>query len=139
MGCLFCSIVQGDEDAMILDETDETIAFVPLDPVSEGHVLVIPKEHYESLFDISEPTLNAVMEHAKTIAERLRAHDFDGVNLLHASGQAAQQSVPHFHIHLAPRRFDDELDLWPESAYEESNFDQTYENVRAALRNADSP
>lgn len=137
MDCTFCAIVTGEEEATVLDETDETMAFAPLDSVSEGHTVVIPKEHYESLFDVPAPTLHAMMDHAKAIAERLCTHDFDGVNLLHASGEAAQQSVPHVHVHLAPRRFDDGLDLWPDSAYEESDFDSTYEDVRTALGNED--
>ena len=138
MECTFCSIVRGQEDAEILDETDETLAFAPLESFSEGHLLVIPKEHYENLFDISGPTLGAVMEHTRTIAECLYDRDFDGMNLLHDSGRAAQQSVPHFHIHLAPRRSGDGLDLWPENSYEESDFNDTYQNIRAALENRDS-
>ena len=96
MNCIFCAIVAGEEDAVVVDETDETIAFVPREPVSEGHLPVIPKAHYENLFDVPEPILRAVMKHAKSIAEELHADDFDGVNLLHASGKAAQQSVPPF-------------------------------------------
>jgi len=96
---------------------------------------VIPKDHYETVFDIPAPTLCTVMERTKTIAERLQAHDFDGVNLLHDSSQ--QQSVPHFHLHLAPRRNGDALDLWPESEYEESNFAQTYEHMRKRLSDED--
>ncbi|SER18950.1 HIT family protein [Natrinema salaciae] len=138
MNCPFCSIVEGEEDAVILDETEDTIAFAPLDSVSEGHLLVVPKAHYEHLFDVPEPILHAVTERARTIAERLRAHGFDGVNLLHASGEAAQQSVPHFHLHIAPRRHDDELDLWPASTHDESDFDRTYETVRTAIENGDA-
>ena len=98
MDCVFCSICRGQEDALILDETDKTLAFAPLDHISEGHMLVIPKEHYESLLDIPEPTLCTVMKHVRTISRRLCSSDFDGVNLLNASGRAAQQSVPHFHV-----------------------------------------
>lgn len=131
MTCVFCSICAGEEDAKIVAETDKTLAFAPLNPISEGHILVIPKHHYETIFDIPESTLCAVMEHTKTIAERLQADDFDGMNILHDSSQ--QQSVPHFHLHLAPRRNGDGLDLWPESGYEESNFNQTYEHIRERL------
>lgn len=133
MSCPFCAIVAGDADADIVDETEDTMAFAPLEPISEGHLLVIPKAHYETLFDLPEPMLRAVTERAKTIAERLRDGGFDGVNLLHASGEAAQQSVPHFHLHLAPRRRDDKLDLWPESGYAAVESDHTYEAVRAAI------
>ncbi len=98
---------------------------------------MIPRDHYETIFDIPEPTLCTVMERTKTIAERLKAHDFDGVNLLHDSSH--QQSVPHFHLHLAPRRNDDGLeDLWPESGYEESNFERTYQHIRNRLGDEDS-
>jgi histidine triad (HIT) family protein len=138
MDCIFCSIVAGEEDAVVVDETDETLAFAPLDPVSEGHLLVIPKSHYESLFDVPESTLSDVIKHTKSIASRLQDSDFDGVNLLHASGEAAQQSVPHFHIHLAPRRSGDELDLWPESTFEASKSSQIYGNVRTAIEKGDS-
>lgn len=133
MGCAFCPVGRDEEDAAILDESDETLAFAPLDHLSEGHMLVIPKEHYETLLDVPEPTLCAVMEHAKTISQRLCAGDFEGVNLLHASGGAAQQSVQHFHVHLAPRREGDQLDLWPDSSYDETETDQIYEHVRTAL------
>lgn len=136
MDCVFCSIVAGEEDAVVVDETDETMAFAPLEPVSEGHLLVIPKAHYENLFDVPEPILRAVMEHVKSIAERLHTDEFDGVNLLHASGAAAQQSVPHFHIHLAPRHSNDGLDLWPESTFDESES-RPYKNVRTALEDAE--
>lgn len=114
------------------------MVFSSLNPVSEGHLLVIPKVHCESLFDVPEPTLGKVMEHAKSIAVRLRTGDFDGVNLLHVSGKAAQQSVQHFHIHLAPRRSDDEFDLWPESTFEESEFSRIYEDIRTTLEGGDS-
>lgn len=137
MDCVFCSIRRGDEDAVLLDETDETFAFAPLDHVSEGHLLVVPKDHHESLLDIPEPTLCAVMRHVRTISRRLCADEFDGVNLLHDSGRAAHQSVPHFHVHLAPRREGDGLDLWPESSYDETDTSRIYEHVRAALATDD--
>ncbi|WP_049970327.1 HIT family protein [Haladaptatus cibarius] len=136
MTCTFCSICAGEEEAEIVNETDETLAFAPLNPISEGHILVIPKDHYETIFDIPESTLCTVVKHTKIIAERLQANGFDGANLLHDSSQ--HQSVPHFHLHIAPRRSDDGLDLWPESGYEESNFTLTYEHIRKKLSDEDS-
>ena len=131
MDCPFCAICAGTEPAEVVDETATTLAFAPLDPVAEGHVLVIPKAHHETLFDVPASTLCRVVEHAKSIAERLTAHDFDGVTLLNDSSH--QQTVPHFHLHLAPRRDDDGLDLWPESDYEESDVGQTYDGIRRQL------
>ncbi|WP_435365487.1 HIT family protein [Haloarchaeobius sp. DYHT-AS-18] len=131
MDCIFCDIVAGDADALVLDETDETLAFAPLDPVSEGHLLVVPKAHHENLFDISEEALRAVTDHARDIATRLEKHGFDGVNLLHDTG--VQQSVSHFHLHVAPRRADDGLDCWPDSGYESQGTEGDYAAVREAL------
>ena len=137
MDCVFCSICRGQEDAVILDETAETLAFAPLDHLSEGHMLVIPREHHESLLDVPEPTLFAVMKHVRSISRRLCACEFDGVNLLNDSGRAAHQSVPHFHVHLAPRREDDQLDLWPDSSYDGTDVERIYEDVRRALATND--
>lgn len=133
MDCVFCAICRGEEDAVILDETDETLAFAPLDRYSEGPMLVIPKAHHESILDVPEATLAAVMTHVRTLSRQLCETEFDGVNLLNDSGRAAHQSVPHFHVHLAPRRHDDGLDLWPERSYDETDVDRIYEHVRSAL------
>lgn len=133
MDCVFCSICRGEEDALVLDETDETLAFAPLDHVSEGHLLVIPKAHHENILDVPESTLAAVMTHVRTLSRQLCEREFDGVTLLNGNGRAAQQSVPHFHVHLAPRRHEDDLDLWPESSYDETDVDRIYEHVWSAL------
>ncbi|WP_439028271.1 HIT family protein [Haloarchaeobius sp. DT45] len=135
MDCIFCEIVAGEADALVLDETDETLAFAPLEPVSEGHLLVVPKAHHENLFDISEEALRAVSDHARDIATRLRDHGFDGVNLLHDTG--VQQSVSHFHLHVAPRRAEDGLDLWPDFDYESRGRGADYAAVKAALESGD--
>jgi histidine triad (HIT) family protein len=133
MDCPFCAIVAGEEDALVLDEREDTLAVAPLAAISEGHLLVIPKAHHPTIVEIPEETLSAVVAHAKSIVERLRENGFEGANLLHASGHAAQQSVDHFHVHVAPRRADDGLDLWPDSEYEADSREECYAAVREAL------
>lgn len=133
MDCPFCAIVAGEAEALVLEERAETLAFAPLEAVSEGHLLVVPREHHTTLVDVPGETLSAVTAHAKSIVERLTAGGFDGANLLHASGEAAQQSVDHLHVHVAPRREGDGLDLWPDSDYEAENREACYAAVRAAL------
>jgi len=130
MDCVFCAIAAGDEDADVFSETAESVALAPLEPVSPGHLLVVPRDHYESLFDIPADTLAAVTEHARTLARRLEDGGYDGVNVLHASGAVAGQSVGHFHLHLAPRREGDGLDLWPDSGYD---GDGDYDRLAAVL------
>jgi histidine triad (HIT) family protein len=133
MDCPFCAIVAGEEDALVLEECEDTLAVAPLEAISEGHLLVIPKAHHPTIVEIPEGTLSAVVAHAKSIVERLRESGFDGANLLHASGHAAQQSVGHFHVHVAPRRESDELDLWPDSDYEAGSREECYAAVGEAL------
>jgi histidine triad (HIT) family protein len=129
--CVFCDIVAGDADALVVDETAETLAFSPLHPIAAGHVLVIPKAHHESLFDVPADATADVTEHARTLARRMRGGDrgFDGANLLHDSTE--YQSVPHFHLHVVGRR-DGDADLLP-GPDRDSEREDAHAAVRAAL------
>ena len=129
--CVFCDIVAGDADALVVDETAETLAFSPLHPIAPGHVLVIPKAHHESLFDVPADALADVTEHARTLARRMRGGErgFDGANLLNDS--TSYQSVPHLHLHVVGRRAEDP-DLFPEAGYDGDRED-AYAAVSAAL------
>lgn len=102
--CIFCAIVAGRAPARILHETDDTLAFLDINPITEGHALVIPKRHATDLHDIEPDDLAATARSAKEVAglltERLGC---DGINLLHATGAAAWQTVFHLHIHVLPR------------------------------------
>lgn len=111
--CIFCQIVTRHAPANVVYEDDRVIAFVPIHPVSVGHTLIVPKSHHENLSDITIESLNDVVGLAKSIAMDLLAkHGATGINLLHATGKDAQQSVFHFHLHVVPRYPQDGLDLW---------------------------
>ena len=111
--CIFCQIISKKSKANIVLENDLCIAFTPLDPISSGHVLVVPKAHFENIFDIDEKTLAELTSYSKKIAAKIvKNNDAKGINLLHASGKDAQQSVFHFHFHVVPRYENDGLDLW---------------------------
>ncbi len=104
MSCIFCKIVAGEIPAHKVYEDDQTLAFLDILPASRGHTLVIPKEHAESLFDITPETLAAVMTSAQTVARILRSKlQTDGMNMFQNNGAAAGQEVFHFHLHLLPR------------------------------------
>lgn len=113
MQCIFCDIVHKKSSASVVFEDDDFLAFLPIKPVSKGHTLLIPKVHVESLFDIDDETLTKLVVLSKKLAtELVKKHSATGLNILHASGKDAQQSVPHFHMHLVPRYPNDGLDLW---------------------------
>ena len=99
--------------AKIVFEDENTIAIVPIEEVSEGHTLVIPKKHSENIFDIDKETLKEIIVTAKDLSvSKMKELGCTGINLLHASGKDAQQSVFHFHLHIVPRYENDGLDLW---------------------------
>lgn len=113
--CVFCQIVARHAPACIVYEDDRVIAFTPIDAASAGHTLIAPKSHHENLADIPIELLNDIMAIAKSMAiDMLAKRGATGINLLHATGKDAQQSVPHFHLHVVPRYPHDGLDLWLE-------------------------
>ena len=110
--CIFCSIVAGKIPCFKLYEDEITIAFMDINPASEGHALVIPKAHDANVHDISESAIIATVLTAKKIAAALnKTLDPDGLNLLQCNGTGAAQSVMHFHMHVLPRKNGDNLKL----------------------------
>jgi histidine triad (HIT) family protein len=102
--CVFCQIVAGSEPSERIYEDGHTVAFLDIAPATEGHTLVVPKQHCVDLADIGEERAAAVMRSAVEVAAVLRrALQPEGMNLVHASGRAAWQTVFHFHLHLLPR------------------------------------
>lgn len=117
--CIFCKIVKGELEAKKIHEDESVLAFIPKDQVSNGHTLVIPKEHYESIFDIPKELLQKVVIVSQELSQKYKIElSASGVNILHASGKDAQQSVFHFHIHVVPRYPNDGLDLWIKAGIE---------------------
>jgi histidine triad (HIT) family protein len=111
--CIFCKIAKGEIKSFVVHEDDLTKSFLDVNPVSPGHTLIIPKEHYENIQDIPEKVLKRITAISKKLSKNYREKlNVSGFNLLNASGKDAQQSVFHFHMHLVPRYPNDNLDLW---------------------------
>lgn len=110
--CIFCKIAKGEIDSAKIWEDEKVFAFLDADPLTKGHCLIIPKEHFENVFDISPEFLKEIIISAKNLAGRFqKTLGAKGVNLVNASGFAAEQSVPHFHLHIIPRYDNDGLDM----------------------------
>lgn len=115
--CAFCAIAAGGLEAHIIAESADTLCFLDHLPATFGHALVVPKQHYRDLFDIPETSLHGVVDMAKQVAEALRTScSAAGVNLVHASGLAAHQTVFHFHLHVVPRYDGDSIVVFPRLA-----------------------
>ena len=105
--CIFCAIVEGDAPSTLVDEDEDTVTFMDINPATSGHALVVPRAQSRDLLDISADDIAACAVAARRMAarmvERLGA---DGVNLLNSCGAAAWQTVFHFHLHVVPRYAD---------------------------------
>ena len=108
--CVFCAIVAGTAPAERVYEDDWTVAIMDIHPAVAGHVLVIPKRHSPDLWHIDPEDAERAMAASVEVAGMIRrALAPDGINLVHASGRAAWQTVFHFHLHLVPRHERDGL------------------------------
>ena len=102
--CVFCAIAAGEIPSFKIYEDDAVLAYLDINPCTEGHTLVIPKEHSSGLVDTPDEMLAALMSRIKRIAAHLReALPCDGFNILQNNGEAAGQSVFHLHFHIVPR------------------------------------
>ena len=114
MDCIFCRIVNGDIPSLKVYEDEHTLVFMDIAKDVDGHMLAIPKIHTKNILDCDEETLTHLMQTVRKVATHcVESSGYDGVNLLNASDESAGQSVPHFHIHIIPRKTDDGIDAWP--------------------------
>jgi histidine triad (HIT) family protein len=102
--CIFCKIITGEIPCFKVYEDDMVLAFEDINPISEGHTLVIPKEHAPNLWEIPEQALAAVSLAAKKIIHAIKeVLNPTGVACLQLNGKGANQVVMHYHLHLIPR------------------------------------
>jgi len=102
--CIFCKIINGDIPSFKVYEDDRVFAFEDINPISEGHTLVIPKTHAVNLWEIPDEDLAAVHRASKKIIQGIKsALNPTGVACLQLNGKGANQVVMHYHLHLIPR------------------------------------
>jgi histidine triad (HIT) family protein len=102
-GCVFCKIIARKELANFVYETEDVLAFLDDRPVNEGHTLVVPKKHFENIFDVPDEALLNVFLVAKKVAGALMpTENADGIRLVQNNGVAAHQLIFHFHVHVIP-------------------------------------
>jgi len=107
--CIFCQIIKKESPASRVFEDDSCLAFMDIQPVTPGHMLVIPKRHAVFLAEMSADECGRLFSMAHKLAAAVRASGLrcEGVNLLLADGEAAGQEVFHVHAHVFPRFADD--------------------------------
>ena len=111
--CIFCKIIRENGIKKVYED-DWTVAFMDIAKDVDGHIIAIPKKHVKNILDCDLDTLDKLLDCVKKVSNHLVDNcGYDGVNLLNASDESAGQSVPHFHIHIIPRKINDGIDAWP--------------------------
>jgi histidine triad (HIT) family protein len=101
--CIFCQIIRKEAPADIVYEDEQVLAFLSNRPVNEGHTLVVPKNHYENIYKISEEETAYLFKIVKRVAHAVRdAVSAEGIRVVQNNGEAAGQVVFHFHVHIIP-------------------------------------
>jgi histidine triad (HIT) family protein len=101
--CIFCNIVQKKANASIAYEDDKTMAFMSIQPINVGHTLVIPKKHYENIYEISKEEIGELYRIVKKIAQAVKTTvAAEGIRIIQNNGKAAGQVIFHMHVHIIP-------------------------------------
>ncbi|MFC0625407.1 HIT family protein [Kribbella deserti] len=132
-GCLFCAIVAGETPAAIVLDTPELLGFLDIRPVFKGHVLIVPKDHVDTLLDLPSELMTPLLTAGQDTATALAAAvECQGTFV--AMNNVVSQSVPHLHLHVVPRTKGDGLRgfFWPRTKYAEGEIEQYAARIRAA-------
>jgi len=137
--CVFCQIVAGTAPASFAYQDDAVVVFMDIQPITRGHMLVVPRRHAVLMNDVDEVTATRTFEVAYKMAKTVRGSlGAAGLNLFVADGAVAFQDVPHFHIHIIPRYEKDGFGLTFPPTYGQPPSRDELESLAASLRFAAS-
>ena len=133
--CLFCKMVAGQITVTKIYEDEDVLAFLDIGPISDGHTLVMPKQHFEKLDNCPSEILGRVGSRIGKIAGAVTAAmNSDGYNVLCNNGRAAGQLIEHLHFHIIARKTGDGLfDQWPAYKYKQGKIEVIAEKIREKL------
>ncbi|MBW1839216.1 MAG: HIT family protein [Deltaproteobacteria bacterium] len=136
--CIFCKIVKGEIPCKKVYENDKTLAFLDINPRNKGHVLVIPKNHYLGITDMSDNDAAETIKTIKLVAAAQRdSIKTQGMSLLQSNGRVAGQMVPHIHFHLIPRTEEEKglglESVLPVKKFEDAEFDKIANDMNKAI------
>ena len=133
--CIFCKIAAGEIPSKTIYEDDKFRVIMDLGAASEGHALILPKDHYANLMELDEETASSVLPLAGKISRAMmKSLDCDGLNLVQNNGEEAGQTVMHFHLHMIPRyKGGNEVIEWKPGSPSAEELEETAAKIREAL------
>jgi diadenosine tetraphosphate (Ap4A) HIT family hydrolase len=135
--CVFCEILRGNEPASFTYQDDTVVAFMDVQPITHGHMLVVPREHSVLMADLNETVAMRSFRVARRLSSIVRnTLGATGVNLFVADGESAFQDVPHFHVHVIPRYPKDGFGLTFPDSYSQPPSRAELETIATAIRDA---
>ena len=136
--CIFCKIIKGEIPCFKIYEDDRVLAFADINPINNGHTLIIPRNHSENIWEMSEEDLTAIHSASKKIAMAIKASlQPEGMACLQLNGRAVNQIVMHYHLHLIPKASDEpELTMtaWELKPGEMKLIEETAKKIAEAVR-----
>ncbi len=133
--CIFCRMVGGEIPVAKIYEDDVVFAFLDIGPLSDGHTLLIPKEHFATLEDCPAELLGKVASRlGRIVSAAVKATGADGCNVLCNNGRAAGQLVEHLHFHIIPRKTGDGVfNRWPAFKYPQGKIEELAGQIKQLL------
>ena len=129
--CIFCKIANGDIPSRTLHETEDFRVILDIAPVTKGHALIIPKNHYQDVFDLPEEIAGKAMVLAKEMATKIKENlAADGLNMAQNNGEVADQTVLHYHLHVIPRYKNEEsIFSWDHKEVSAEELDEIHAKI----------
>lgn len=130
--CIFCKLANGDIPTRKIYEDDKFVVFMDMSPATRGHSLVVPKDHYANIYEMPAELAGEAMKVAQKMAIKMKdALHADGFNIVQNNGEAAGQTVFHFHMHLIPRYSGKEKEIlfWEPQSMCAEDLDTTMETI----------
>lgn len=133
--CIFCKIAAGEIPSATVYEDNDFKVILDISPAAKGHVIIIPKKHGDDIFQLSNEDASKVFVLAKNIGKALMDElKCDGLNILQNNGEAAGQTVFHFHMHLIPRFKDDNVTItWSSMKYLNGEMDVLVKAIKERM------
>ncbi|MDE5778039.1 MAG: HIT family protein [Lachnospiraceae bacterium] len=133
--CLFCKIANGEIPSTTIYENNDFRVFFDIAPASKGHALIVPKQHYNDIFDMDAETGGRLFSLATAVARALKKElKCEGMNIVQNNGLIAGQTVFHFHLHLIPRYTGDTVNIvWQPGEADQNELQALAKAVRKDL------